>query len=244
MNYCLLSVFHLIFLVSHTSRANHSTSDDVFSGSGEIPLHPDPEPTSTTQRLLVPFSTDVDALPSSVSLYVVPSSRLSLSASLPDNILPTSVFGVQVVSTTMSLPSTTTVFLSPSSLSLATYIIRLAEAVTVNQTQINSVISNITRSLAKSLSLQTRDIYDVSLVVASEARRKRQAPQENKELVLFSAIEFSVSVVHVSLVEILQEKVYQRHFDQSLIEASCVLSVCRSGWVVSLSNCLQQKLYH
>ena len=81
MKYCV-SVVHLF--LSHSSSA--SLSDDIASGKWRAPPHSYVDPTSTSsQNLLVPFSTDVDAPPPSASLYIIPSPSLSLTSSASTN---------------------------------------------------------------------------------------------------------------------------------------------------------------
>ena len=89
----------------------HADSDTEYigSGSGDVPIDIATnrtasiaiEPTSTVTNLLVPFSSDVDQPPPSVSIYVFPQMSSSLSTSL---ILPNTVFG----------PSQTSLTLTPS----------------------------------------------------------------------------------------------------------------------------------
>ena len=212
MKYCCVSVIQFISLfLSHSSSA--SLSDDIASGSGELPLHPNStiDPTSTSSHhLLVPFSSDVDALPPSASLYIIPAPSLSLTASISDNVLPTSVFGVSKrPMQTVTASSTSALTPSPSSspLSLVSFIITLAMSAVIRQSHENFVLGNITESLSVSLSLSVTDIYDVRLVPVSEGgKRKRQSSSE-EDFITFSSIVFSVREVHVSAVALLQEKV-------------------------------------
>ena len=205
----LLSIvqFTCLFLCHTICDADQS---DLASGSGELPIEPstiatiDPsstEPTSTTQKLLVPFSTNIDAPPPSASVYFVP---LPPSSSLSVDQLPTSVFGVQT-RTTVSLSTSTAFSLqpSPSPLSLVSYIIHLSRTIVINQLQVATVLQSIAESLADQLALEQSDIHNINII--SSERRKRQASEE--QLVSFSAVEFAVSEEHVSSVELLMTKV-------------------------------------
>lgn len=208
--------FICLFLCQTSCKANES--DDVASGSGDFPIVPTPtaavDPTSTIQNLLVPFSTDVDALPPSASLYIIPilhSTSLSGSDALPTSVLETST--TSILST--FLPSSSVVPVSPtiSSLPLVSYTINLVRTVVLNQLQVDSVIGNITQSLAGALELEPSEIFDVKLLTSPEMKiTKRQSPSGG-QLVTFSAIEFSVRESHVRSVELLSKKV--SHYQQS-----------------------------
>ena len=160
--YSVLSLvqFTFLFLCQTSCKANES--DDIASGSGDFPIVPTPtvaDPTSTVQNLLVPFSTDVDALPPSGSLYIIPIPHsTSLSGS---DAIPTRVLGISTTTLLSTfLPSSSVVSVSPtiSSLPLVSYTSNLARTVVLNQLRVDSVIGNITLSLAGALALEPSDI--------------------------------------------------------------------------------------
>ena len=219
----------------------HADSDTEYigSGSGDVPIDIATnrtasigiEPTSTVTNLLVPFSSDIDQSPPSVSIYVFPQMSSSLSTSL---LLPNTVFGPSQTSSTLA-PSpgpggasqsttaspTTQSFLyqttsllpqitalasspspSPSSLPLVQYIISLTRVVVIEQQQLGAVRSHIRDSLAGLLNLRTTDIIDINILVQQE-RTRRQSSSE----VTFSAVEFYIRGIHSTVVEELQRKV-------------------------------------
>lgn len=208
--FSLLSLvqFTCLFLCQTSCKADES--DDMGSGSGDFPIVPTPttvDATSTPQNLLVPFLTDVDALPPSASLYIIPIARsTSLGGSLSSDVLP----GITTTVLTTFLPSLSVVSIPPSisPLPLVSYTINLARAVVINQLQVDSVISNITLSLAGALALEPSDIFDVKLLPSPGmiVINKRQSPAGG-ELITFSAIDFSVRESHVSSVKLLSKKV-------------------------------------
>ena len=216
------------------------TDGDVGSGSGDLPIDIITnstaiiEPTSTVPNLLVPFSTDIDQPPPSVSIYVIPQASSSLSTSL---LLPNTVFGPSTTSSPLTRSSTvdisqstqtTSTYLlqttsllprstasisaspslplspSPSTLPLVLYIISLTRVVVIDQQQLVSVVTHIRESLAALLNLHTTDIINVNILTQQE-RTKRQTSSE----IAFSAIEFYVRDIHSTLVEQLQRKVKQ-----------------------------------
>ena len=81
-------------------------NEDIGSGSGDLSIDIVTnstvtitiEPTSTVPNLLVPFSTDIDQPPPSVSIYVIPQVSSSLSTSL----LPSTVFGPSTTSSPLA----------------------------------------------------------------------------------------------------------------------------------------------
>ena len=200
----------------------HADSEDIASGSGGVPIDitnlTTSEPTSTVPNLLVPFSSDVDQPPPSVSVYVIPQVSLSLSASLSVDTLPTTVFDLPTaVSQTTNIfpppmmshqltavvsPSSISLLPSPSPSSLVSYIISLTRVVVIAQQQLGSTLSFIRQSLAGLLNLQTTDILNVDILTQQE-KTKRQSSKQ----ISFSAIEFSVREVHSNSVEQLQSKV-------------------------------------
>lgn len=231
----MLSVFQFTYLF-----LCHADSDTEYigSGSGAVPIDivtnrtasVTIEPTSTVTNLLVPFSTDVNQPPPSVSIYVFPQISSSLSASL----LPNTVFGPSPSSSTLA-PSpglegtfqsttaspTTQSFLyqttsllpqitapasspspSPSSLPLVQYIINLTRVVVIEQQQLGAVRSHIRESLAGLLNLRTTDIVNIN-ILAQQERTRRQS----SSVITFSAVEFYIRDIHSTVVEELQHKV-------------------------------------
>ena len=222
----------------------HADSEDIASGSGDIPIDvvinstTTIEPTSTVSNLLVPFSTDVDQPPPSISIYVIPrvSSTLSTSPLLPNTVFgpsttssPSAVSPVVDISQSISVSQTSlfthqtstlsqlTLSPSPSSLPLVLYIVSLTRVVVIDQQQLGSVLGRIRESLAGLLNLQTTDIFNI-IIITQQERTKRQSLSE----ISFSAIEFSVREVHSIIVEQLQHKVI---YDQQLASAKYLATV-------------------
>ena len=103
ISFCHLLSLNFILL---TLCVADKVSDDIASGSGDVPVDITTNttststvvrPTLTVPDVLIPYSTDIDALPPSLSIYVHPQSSSSFSISLDlsvySDILPSTVFG-------------------------------------------------------------------------------------------------------------------------------------------------------
>ena len=92
-----------------------SDSESIGSGSGDVPTgiltnttavdSITIEPTLTVPNLLVPFTTDIDQPPPSLSVYVIPQTSSFLSVS-PSLLLPNTVFGPSTASSPQATSST------------------------------------------------------------------------------------------------------------------------------------------
>ncbi len=224
-------------------HADSDTTEDIASGSGELPIDIVTnrtasitiEPTSTVPNLLVPFSTDINQPPSSVSIYVIP---MQVSSSLSTSLLlPNTVFG----------PSTTS---SASPPSAGISIGAIFQSTTASQTisiflyQTTSLLPQITAPASPSLSPSPSSLplvqYIISLtrvVVIDQQRlgavrshireslagllniqttdiininiltQQERTKRQSSSEITFSAVEFYIREIYTPLVEQLQRKV-------------------------------------
>lgn len=224
----------------------HADSDTEYigSGSGDVPIDIATnrtasiaiEPTSTVTNLLVPFSTDVDQPPPSVSIYVFPQMSSSLSTSL---LLPNTVFGPSQTSSTLA-PSPGLASPGPGGTSRSTTASPTTQSFLYQTTSLLPQITALASSPSPSPSPLPLVQYIISLtrVVVIEqqqlgavrshirdslagllnlrttdiidinilVQQERTRRQSSSE-VTFSAVEFYIRDIHSTVVEELQRKV-------------------------------------